>query len=490
MRLISLPSLGEILPDTSFVSFSSSQKVFDASCETMGSGSGDYGSGATAGSNAAVLGALGTLIGYLGTEISVNDLFERLLWPQRYYNSPSTKAIWKMAFTMPMGGPLHKASLQTLDTFYKRGLFKGNRRGHMLGTAFFGDTGRSYRVHERDAPIAAEHVRNGMWVRVLDEMPMLLENLVTGKPQNEDAVPLTRSVRQQIAVSHLYLRRPEGAFSGPVISHDTGTVGIKTIGWLVITEMTGIIIAIVVVLVWKSAFMIIWLLPLLLKVLSACFSIPREGLVTATEDSARKSQPRIVKFEITPNGNGFQVIEGEESLVVQFFRHFGHPIRSRSREILQIAVVTSFGLLFPFGLLCSLLWMPTGMQYMWLSYQLYTTIALHVYHFADGHHWATTEEKIAQAFRLAEAKHENASIVFGTDRSTAVHATLVRTVHDRFGEGQAHVSRLLADNCYEKQDGKESSPPSSTTSSGSSSPNTKLLPRAKPAKPLTPQSGH
>ncbi|KAL8785648.1 MAG: hypothetical protein Q9195_008545 [Heterodermia aff. obscurata] len=445
----------------------------------MRSGSGTYGSDDPAGSNAAVLGALGTLIGYVGTEISVNDLFERLLWPQRYYNSPSAHAAWKIALLMPMGGPLHKAALRTLDSFYKNGLFKGSRQGHILGSAFFADTGRPYQLHKgRDSP-TAEQVRNGMWVRVVDEMPMLLKDPVSKKPKHEDAIPLTKPVRQKVAVSHLHLMRSVASDTGPVISEETRSIGVKTIGWLIATETTGIVIALVVLFVWRSALMLLWLLPLLLKLLSACFSVPREGLTQHQSSHSEKDQHQEVKFEIIPNGNGFLIIEGEESLVVQFFRHYGHPVRSRGREILQIAIVTAFGLLFPLGLLCSLLWMPPGMQTVWLSYQLYSTVALHIYHFAGGHHWATTEGRICESFRTAEAKHEDARIVFGSDRRTAVHATLTRTSHDSFADGRAHVQTLLSGSGFEIGGSSDSSPALSRASSGACSPSRALLPQTE-----------
>ena len=452
-------------------------QISEERCGKMAGGNGNDGSYTTNGSNSAILGALGTLIGYVGTEISVNDLFERLLWPQRHYNSPPLHAMWRMAFLMPMGAPLHKAALRALDELYEKGLFKGSRRGHMLGTAFFRDTGRSYSAHEGKIAPATEHVRNGMWVRAIDEMPGLLKDTVSAKPQHEDAVPLTRSVRQQISVSHLSLSRFNASPSKPVIKENTHAVDASTILCLIITEITGIAIAFVVAVVWRSGFMILWLLPLLLKLLSACFPIPRDGLAVGFKPTSAQAQDRIVKYEIIPNGNGFQVIEGEESLVVQFFRHYGHPIRSRGREVLQMTIVTCFGLLFPVGLICSLLWMPAGMQTVWLSYQLYTTIALHIYHFAGGHHWATTEEKISRAFRDAEAKHEDAQIIFGSDPEKRIHVKLVRTSHDSFADGRVHVSRLLSESCYEKQNSPESTPSFSRASSGSVPPDTALLPQ-------------
>ena len=127
---------------------------------TMGDEAGSYGQGTTAGPNdAKILGALGTLV---GTEISVGDLFERLLRPQRFYIGLSAKSIWKLGFLMPMGGPLHNACKRTLDSFYHKGLFKGGKLGHMLGTAFFSDTERLYQVHEPNASPKREHVRNGL----------------------------------------------------------------------------------------------------------------------------------------------------------------------------------------------------------------------------------------------------------------------------------------------------------------------------------------
>ena len=34
----------------------------------------------------ALSGALGSIIGYLGAEIAEANIFDRLLWPQRFYN--------------------------------------------------------------------------------------------------------------------------------------------------------------------------------------------------------------------------------------------------------------------------------------------------------------------------------------------------------------------------------------------------------------------
>ncbi|KAI1666406.1 hypothetical protein L13192_10090 [Pyrenophora tritici-repentis] len=64
----------------------------------------------------AVAGALGSVIGYVGAEVAKPTVFERLLWPQRFYNYATPRTLLLSALTMPMGGPLHKAAFAALDS--------------------------------------------------------------------------------------------------------------------------------------------------------------------------------------------------------------------------------------------------------------------------------------------------------------------------------------------------------------------------------------
>lgn len=85
----------------------------------------------------AIAGALGSVIGYVGAEVAEPEVFERLLWPQRFYDYLSPSTMLTTALTMPMGGPMHRAALETLDSFRKMGLYRGRCRGNMLVTAFY-----------------------------------------------------------------------------------------------------------------------------------------------------------------------------------------------------------------------------------------------------------------------------------------------------------------------------------------------------------------
>lgn len=402
-----------------------------------------------------VLSALGTLIGYLGTEATPGDFFDRLLWPQRFYNGFNGYNAWKLVLFMPMGGPLHKAALQTLDRFNENGLLEGKSLGRMLGTAFFHDSENEYTVYEEGAPPEQEYVRNGLWVRAINKMPVLLAN-APKKWKHEDGVPLLKKVRQKTTVSCLTLSRVDSRTTGTTIDHDSTAPRLSTYAAIILTEATGIATAAVVMAIWRSWFMVLWLFPLILKLVSTAFTLDREPLLSPLErkgaDMHKEKQnggPSIAKYNIANSGKGFLVIEGESSLVLQFFRHYGHPIRSWARECLQIAIVVAFVLIFPIGLLCSIVWMPVGLQYLWLCYQLFTIIAMHVYRYGNGHHWATTEEMICQHFLEAETRQDDPQLIFSSgSKESSLCARLVRTAHDSYGDGRAHVLQLLSAGKY------------------------------------------
>lgn len=114
-----------------------------------------------------ITGALGTILGYLGAEVAEESTFERLLWPQRYYNDVSPIIPLRLALLMPSGGPQHRAALETLSRFQKNGLCLGKTRGNMLGSAFYRRLDVSYFARTVDGQEnAAKESRNGFLVEV------------------------------------------------------------------------------------------------------------------------------------------------------------------------------------------------------------------------------------------------------------------------------------------------------------------------------------
>ncbi|CAG8953822.1 hypothetical protein HYFRA_00006714 [Hymenoscyphus fraxineus] len=412
--------------------------------------------------------ALGTLIGYVGAEAATNEIFERLLWPQRFYNDFGWHNIIRMTLFLPMGAPLHKAALATLIQIHKNGLFRGHEQGHMLGSPFFYDSRISYLAHncfDIDKP-EKDLVRNGLWLRAIANFPLPSTTKLDGSRSVEtglrDAgIPGQHRIRAINRVSHLRISVPDyKPHTSEIIGNETGRTTLKNYFALLATEFTGVLTGITVAIVWKTGFMLLWFAPLILKVVSAYLAVSRGSLevppqiqfsgptgpendLTPLSEKLQDTSLTNKKFEIHDTLNGFLVIEGDENIILQFFRHYGHPIRNRFREVSQIIIIVAFGALFPIGTICSILWMPIGLQYTWLAYQLYATLAMYVYNFSDGHSLGTTEKKIAQQWTNQRAKGKKNKVYFGSKEGVLM-AELEVTCHNRVKDGKDHMKTLLS----------------------------------------------
>jgi len=146
---------------------------------------------------------------------------------------------------------------------------------------------------------------------------------------------------------------------GRAVSNDTAGVSWRVFFALLVSELSGVLAGVTVAIVWRSWIAWLWFSPLLLKWISAIFAISREDLAPKPALDIAESTKFFEK--IHPQ-QGIFLIEGKESTVFQFFRHSGHPARSRTRERAQFAIIICFGLMFPTGLVGSIIWMPTSMQ--------------------------------------------------------------------------------------------------------------------------------
>ena len=394
-----------------------------------------------------LLSALGTLIGYIGSEAATEDVYERLLWPQRFFNAVTWRDVLQIGLLSPMGGPLHKAALVTLDKFYYSGLFKGRDLGNMLGTAFFHDMGLKYKMHDlpTDLPVkeAKEYVRNGLWVQAIARIPIEDKGQKESHPETGERLPKlirAKSVVNLLELSYVDAKNAEMDRT-KTVRHDTGRVTIRTYLALIWSEITGLAMGGFVIGYWRSYLSFIWFLPLALKLLSAATTIKREGLL-AMPSKKEQSLEDTKRFEVNTKGQGFLVVEGKESVVLQFFRHYGHPIRNRLREFIQISIIIASGFIFPIGLVCSLVLMPIGMQYAWLGYQLYATGSMYIYRYTRGHQWATTEARLGQIFARS---HSEERIAYLQDESgTTVMGKLTSVPVGRYAEGQKLLKDYLS----------------------------------------------
>lgn len=394
----------------------------------------------------ALVGALGSVIGYLGAEVAERAVFERLLWPQRFYHDPNPTVLIKQALLMTMGGPLHSTALATLDVFRNNGLYLGTRRGDMLGTAFLSDihVPNYSRTGSNEKDMGKES-RNGFWVRTMRS--------ITKPPENGTrlAAATPTPYRALHLLLQLSLRRvdPSETMGQNVVKvTEDLSVGryIIMIFILFLSELSSIAAAVVAGARFKTWWLVVYFsLPIIFKLIAVCFTVRREGL---QDDDALGITPGVapsnVIYEVVDPNRSFLLIKGPATVIQQFFRHYGHPKRDsqavwlpdRAREVICIIVIYGFVLYFPAGLIAAL-WMSPEVQYLWLGYELYAILAMHIVRIAGWEGCGRLEEHVA---RLLGDGHE---VWLESSGGTTIAATLVtETVTNQAG-GKLRVNEIV-----------------------------------------------
>jgi len=419
----------------------------------------------------ALVGAFGSFVGYLGAEVAERTIIERLLWPQRFYHDLSLATILKMAIFMPMGGPLHRAALETLDQFRDKGLYRGTGRGHMLGTAFFADMDCVRYVDRNSQSEGLKQVRNGFWVRVLqcvNQRQFLSQRASRNHVSDAESKDLQGlpPPRSRQVIFRLDLEASDQAnlqMSSQTAERVQETMSTyRTILGIVASEVSTIIIA-VTVACWRHSYWLCGylLIPLILKLLSLVCSVRREELclpksnlkqdkeqkqagaciTSANATTTLASNVEAGVFEVVCPDLGFVLITSTTPQVVyQFFRHYGHPVRhtrgDRLRETSSIAMVYALVLYFPAGLLASL-WMDQWSQILWLAYQLYTIVVMHVVRITGMRVCGQTEERVARLLQ------NNRVVYLCGSEGHGVVAKLALEVVDSVALGKERVRELV-----------------------------------------------
>ncbi|KAI9661464.1 MAG: hypothetical protein M1831_002986 [Alyxoria varia] len=405
----------------------------------------------------ALTSALGTLIGYLGAEASTDDPFERLLWPQRFFTFHNPFELLLALFLMHAGGPLHRGAIHALDKLHRNGLFRGPYQNTMLGTVFFRDTGLVYRSASGGGEDGAglgetKQARNGLWVRAAGAASHINEDWTSPhdtKREGLEAATRRDCIRRKFVVNLVTLRVCDATTcevdTEPVLQHETGQVSLRNLIAILATESLSVMLACVVTSMWHTPFGLLYFIPLLLKLLAALFTVPREPLqLSQNIITGKPNKQATTHFQIDmPSQQDFLVLSGPSSLIHQFFRHYGHPTPHRLREVLMLILVVLLGLNFFIGLVCSILWMPTDLQYVWLGYQFYATLALFVYRFAGGAGWLTSEKRVAAVFARKAAKGTpTICLARAEDRVVLLQWRRVRVAG--YAQGRRMVEDILA----------------------------------------------
>ena len=174
------------------------------------------------------------------------------------------------------------------------------------------------------------------------------------------------------------------------------------------SELVTLAVGMFVALYWKSFFSIWFAIPTVLKGLALYWRVTRDHFIDSSGSDAGcygngpgapiSSESETQTFQVDDINKGVLVIEGRESLVRQFFRHYGHPRRHgsgigpgcRVREVVTIGLLAFSAVNFPMGLV-AFVFAPQGVQWAWLGYQLYATFIMYIYRFCGGKFIGSTE---------------------------------------------------------------------------------------------------
>jgi hypothetical protein len=331
---------------------------------------------------------IGILIGYFAGEVGKARDFERLFWVQRYYYAIDPLSLVRAAFLLPMGGVLHKATLEALDKLHAKGLMSlKSARGHMLGSCFFRDSGLKYGVGTGSE---VEEARNGFLVSILECCSRQYGATEKGRGNTIRSRSIQSLCILKLSYHKINPKKPPRRTI--VLSPETSATSIRPLLSIFASECVAIGLGLWVAIYVRSWFSIFWFAPFTVKVLSTLFSVRRESLnlqYTAEELS------KFTTLHIHHPVDGFMIIRGPSKILQQFYQHYGHPKRNKPREMMQLFLILVLDLLYPAGLIC-LSWMPGILQYVWLGYQLFVALAMHAYCFLGGDLCCSMQEAIGK----------------------------------------------------------------------------------------------
>lgn len=153
-------------------------------------------------------------------------------------------------------------------------------------------------------------------------------------------------------------------------------------------------------------------------------------------------------FKVHDPDHRRMLIEGLQPVVTQFFRHYGHSIRERQsywaggrlNEVVLLVFVFCLLVYFPFGLVL-IQHMDEKAWYIWLVYQMYAVIAMHVIRIMGWQDIGGTEQCIAKLLS------EKRTVWLHSSGGSTVSASLSMYKTTSTLEGKVKVKQLLSGAC-------------------------------------------
>lgn len=356
----------------------------------------------------------------------------------------------------------------------------------MLGISFFQRTSHQTICFKRSSESSEERVvpqdvRNGFWIEV-----MRFVKQSNPQPRAKQSSSLSAEPPASIrAVQSIYCLNLEFCFMEAALSENESFItedGITfwTVAGIICSELSSMALATVTGVMFLLGNMGVspsdlWIIrffyiPLCLKLAALVLSVRREklkfefdddaSLATITPPMRTNTDPADISAAPVKASNHFEVFEvvcpsigcilitvdkRSLHLMLQFFRHYGHPIRStqndRLRELASIAVIYCFLLYFPIGLLL-LSWMTGPIQYIWLGQQVYCVIAMHISRLFGWQGCGRTEERAANLLishgvvcLRGENGYVRATMEIKQTQSVATARALVKEIIEKTTEG-------------------------------------------------------
>jgi hypothetical protein len=197
---------------------------------------------------------------------------------------------------------------------------------------------------------------------------------------------------------------------------------------------------------------------LALKLLSLLVSVRREPLILpvtsekrpgaavskAVTPPAKPELKHVERFEVACPTIGYFILEtSHPETVLQFTHHYGHPIRisklDRLCEIMGIVIVYGFVLNFPAGLI-ALAWASPNAQYLWLGYQVYAIVAMHIARLVGWGGCGRAEERVEETLERFQKAYLKG------DGNGMICASLLAEKFDSVTEVKRRIREILADN--------------------------------------------
>ena len=312
--------------------------------------------------------------------------------------------------------------MESLDQFQQTGLLSLWRaHGHMLGTPFYRDV--EYQLVRRDG--TPREARNGFLISILEHCARTTLSHYAGPHEH------ARS-NQTVCLLTLFV----GNFpTTPKVSlvDETSKSYLRSLLGILASESVAMGLGFWVAISYKTWFASLWFIPVFVKILSIFLSLRREPLDTQLSATDKADMSDLHLYH---RRDGFMILRGPSKILDQFSTHYGHPIRSKPRELLFIFSLIVLDLVYPCGM-TFLSWVPNAVQIAWLAYLLFVTVAMHVYRYCGGELVGSIQEVIGDAL-LAEGH-----VCLEVGKDIPLQATLMVKIVDSVAQGRAVVSNFL-----------------------------------------------